>query len=512
MSILNKYKFILLGFLLLSILYFGLRLIHFNSLPLFTDEAIYLRWAQIALNDPNWRFISLTDGKQPMLVWAAMIFMNFIQDPLLAGRLVSVATGFFTMIGLWFLTFELFKSKRVAFFSSLLYIFYPFAQVYDRMGLYDSTVAAFFVWATYFSIRLVRRINLDSAYTLGFVIGGGILTKSANFFSIYLLPFTVVLLDFKSKHFKRNFLRWVVLVIFAVLLSQFFYAILRLSPLYHMIEAKNAIFVYPFSEWINHPTEFFFGNFYGLTDWAINYLKIPYLFLIAVSLIFIKKFPREKILLILYFILPFTALALFGRVIFPRFIFFMTLSLLPLAAWGLGQVIELADRELVKSKININKNYLAGIIVALFVSFPFYVSYQVALNPAHADIPKADRSQYVNSWAAGWGVKESVDFFKEKAKDEKIYIATEGTFGLLPFALEMYLVQDKNVTIKGFWPIEDTLPKEVTESANSNPTYFVFYQEDNRDIPDSFPLELLFQVKQGESEYYYRVYQVIPQR
>ena len=143
MKLVLRHKWEIVFSVLLALAYFTLRLIYLNRLPIFTDEAIYVRWAQIALHDSSWRFISLTDGKQPMFVWVAMVFMKFIHDPLIAGRLVSVVSGFFTMLGLWFLTFELFKNKRIAFLASTLYIFYPFAQVLDRMALMDSMVGAF---------------------------------------------------------------------------------------------------------------------------------------------------------------------------------------------------------------------------------------------------------------------------------------------------------------------------------------------------------------------------------
>src|SRR6266705_3402180 len=55
-----------LSVVLLVVLFFITRFFNILSLPIFTDEAIYIRWAQIALHDANWRFISLTDGKQPM--------------------------------------------------------------------------------------------------------------------------------------------------------------------------------------------------------------------------------------------------------------------------------------------------------------------------------------------------------------------------------------------------------------------------------------------------------------
>src|SRR3990170_2921249 len=127
-----------------------------------------------------------------------MVFMKVINDPLVAARLVSVISGLFTMFGLWFLAYELFKDKRIASLTSIIYIFFPFAQVYDRMALMDSMVATFSVWALYFSILLVRRTNLSIAYTLGFTLGAGALTKSSNFFSMYCLPFTLILFNFSK--------------------------------------------------------------------------------------------------------------------------------------------------------------------------------------------------------------------------------------------------------------------------------------------------------------------------
>ena len=171
MQLFLKYKKEIALFLGIGIIYFLLRLIFLDRMPLFTDEAIYIRWSQIALQDSSWRFISLTDGKQPMYVWFAMFFLKLVTDPLIAGRLVSVVSGLFTLIGLWFLTYELFKSKKIAFMSSILYVFYPFAQVLDRMALYDSLVAAFFTWSVYFSVLLVRKLRIDLAYTLGILIG-----------------------------------------------------------------------------------------------------------------------------------------------------------------------------------------------------------------------------------------------------------------------------------------------------------------------------------------------------
>lgn len=511
MRFLKRFRKEIILFIFISAIYFFFRLIFLDRLPIFTDEAIYVRWAQIAQNDASWRFISLTDGKQPMFVWLAMIFMEFIKDPLLAGRFVSVVSGFFTMAGLFLLTLELFKRKSTAFIVAFLYIVYPFAQVNDRMALYDSMVAAFCIWAFYFSILLVRKLKLDIAYTLGFILGGGILTKSNAFFSIYLLPFTLLLFDFKKAKLKNRFIRWVLLAGFASALAYGMYNVLRLSPLFEIISIKNANFAYPVSQWLMHPFTFFLSNLSGFLSWLTQYLGISYMVLILISLIMFKKFFKEKLLLFTYFFLPFIAICLFGNVIYPRFIYFMSLYLIPLAAWGLNFIIDEARTHSYRRKKHLIVKLSAPFIILVFSWHQALVSYQFAADPINAKIATADNSQYVNSWAAGWGVKESISFFNEKGKDQKIYIATEGTFGLMPEAMEMYLLKNKNITVKGYWPISK-FPKEVEDVAKQMPTYFIFYQPEHRVIPPEYPLKLVFQVRQGNSDFYYRVYQVLPRQ
>lgn len=508
MDFIKRNKGIIFWSILIVFLYLFLRLINLSFLPIFTDEAIYIRWAQIAANDANWRFISLTDGKQPMYVWFAMIFIKFIDDPLLAGRLVSVLCGIATLFGVYALTYEVFRKKQIAVLAALIYVCYPFAQVYDRMALYDSMVAAFYVWSIYFSIKLVRQITLSDAYTLGFLVGGGILTKSTNFFSIYLLPLTLLLFNFKEKHWRRQLFKWVILALFAVGIAEVFYGILRLSPLFTMVNTKNATFVFPFSEWIKHPTYFLGSNAMGLVDWLISYLKYPYIILISLSFFSFRKYWKEILFLIIYFLVPFLALLVFGKTLFPRFIFFMTMSLLPLVALGLSNVLDFISKKFYqKTKPGIFIRN--AIVIMLFVGYSLYVSLQFAFNPLHADIPRIDAEQYVNSWSAGWGIKETVAFLEKESKDKKIFVATEGTFGLMPAALELYLGKNKNIIIKGYWPFgNDKLPDEVEENARKMPTYFVFYQPEHLRIAEHIPLKLVLKKQAGKSRFLYRVYQI----
>lgn len=493
----NNQRF-LLSLLLLIILFFITRFVNLtSSLPIFTDEAIYLRWAQIAKNDASWRFISLTDGKQPLFVWASMVLMKFIKDPLLAGRLVSVFAGLASLLGMFFLGRELFKSKKVGLFASLLYLICPFSLFYDRMALMDSLVAAFSIWSLYFEVLLVRTLRLDVALVLGMVLGGGVLTKTSGFFNIYLLPFTLILFDWRNKRWKQNLAKWTSLSLLAVILSQGYYSVLRLSPFFHMIAQKDVTFVYPLGEWIKHPLRFFIGNLKGQFDWLKTYLTLPILLLITGSLFIFWEKSKEKLLLFIWFFLPFLALALFGKVIYPRFLLFMSMPLLVLAAWSLEKIA-----------LKVKNTALFSVFCFLFFVFSLYSDYKILFDSSSAPIPKSDLAQYINDWPAGGGVKEVVTYLESQAQKGKIFVGTEGTFGLYPASLELYLVDHPNVEIKGYWPFGEGTIEELKEKARKLPTFLVL--KETQKPPEDWPLKLIFKIRKGKGNVYLYFFKVKP--
>lgn len=488
-------KEILASFLLIS-LYFSLRLFHLTSSPIFTDEAIYLRWAQIAKNDAAWRFISLTDGKQPIFVWFTMISMKFIQDPLLAGRIISVFCGLASLIIVWFLTSFLFGSRRTGFLASLLYLLFPFALVYDRMALMDCLVGTFSLLSLLFAILLVKTLRLDVALIFGAVLGGAVLTKTSGFLNIYLLPLTLLLFNWQKEKRQSRLIQWLGLALLAVLICQAIYGLLRLSPLFHMIAQKDATFVYPLRDWFQHPFKFFIGNLKGETDWLFKYTTNPWLLLVPIAFLFKGKF-FEKLLLFLWFLGPIIALALFGRVLYPRFIFFMTLPLLSLIAYSFEKMLVFLKRPLSFTFFFI-----------LFSFYAAYIDYFLLTNPLQAPIPTSDNQQYFTSWPSGIGIKEMTALLQEKAAHQKITIATEGTFGMFPASLELYLWNNPNVKIKSYWPV-NKVPEELIIEAKDAPVYFVL--NETRKFPENWPLKLVVEYPKIQKPYSLRLYQVVSQ-
>lgn len=484
------------------LLYLFTRIYNILAIPIFTDEAIYVRWAQIAGTDPKERFISLTDGKQPTFVWLSAFAMRIIRDPLLAGRLVSVFAGLGSLVGIYVLTTEIFKNRKIGIIAGLIYLIYPFSMVYDKLALYDSLVSMFIIWSLYFEILLVRRIRLDIALILGMIMGGGMLTKTSNDFALILLPFSLLLFNFKEKLWKKNLLKWAVLALISVVIANVIYSILRLSPYFYIIAQKNATFVYPFREWLTHPFTFFAGNARGLIGWLIDYLTIPFGLLVIGAFLIDKKNICEKIFLFAWFISPFLALALFGKVIYPRFLLFMTMPLLALGSYSIFFLL---------SKLKSNPQKI--LVLLAFVVVMLWKDYFILTNISRAPIPASDRFQLIESWPSGVGVKETINFLNDKSKNGKIYVGTEGTFGLMPYSLEIYLKDNPNIKTVGFWPMSAVPPKEVLDSAKKIPTYFVFYQPCSvcpatGVAPKSWPVSKVFQIKKQEVGSFYTLYKI----
>lgn len=476
-----------MGFVLIIVgvilAYFVTRLIHLTSFPIFTDEAIYIRWSQIGSRDAAWRFISLVDGKQPMYTWMAMILMRFVDDPVLAGRLVSVFAGFGSLVGMFLLGRELFH-RRVGIIAAMLYILSPFALVYDRMALYDSLVAMFSIWNLYIAILLVRHIRLDIALIFGMTLGLGMLNKTSGFLSLYMVPLTLFLFDWNRVGLRKRFGGWLFYIFVAVLISQGLYSVLRLSPLFGVIAQKNAIFVYPFVEWLKHPVSFFYGNIRGMFDWLINYLTWPVWIASLLPIVLFGRHFREKLLLYFWWLAPFVALALFARILYPRFILFMTMPLLILAAVVADGIVKKYGR-----------TFFSFALIGIMIIPSIWTDYLLITNPMYAPIAQADRGQYMNDWPSGWGVREVKDFLLKESTKGKVVVYTDGTFGLLPYGLEIWLVDKPNIEIHGIWPVPTSSPPDVINSVMQYPTYLVLNQLE--EIPKGWNLTLIASYTKG---------------
>lgn len=477
--------------------YFVSRLSNLDIFPIFTDEAIYVRWSQIGSFDAAWRFIPLTDGKPPLYHWLVMITVRIFQDPLLAGRFVSVLAGFANLLLISALAQVLFGNKRISLITAIFYLLSPFALVYNRLAIVDSLLTTFSLSSLLLTAVLAKRQRLDIALLLGASIGAGLLTKASGLFFLIFTPFTLLLFDFNKPKPHKRLLHWLGLITLSAFISQLIYSILRLSEFFYRIGQKNTEFIISISDFLQSPFTLTWGNLKSLIIWQIGYLTIP-IFLLVLTAFTTTKHLRQKLVLLAYYLAPLIIIASFNKIIFPRFLLFSSPFLLILAATGFYRLTH-----------TLNHRYLKSAIFLLAIFIPFSTCYFLITHPKLAQIPQADRDQYLDSWPAGWGITQTVDHLRQIADTAPIYVGTQGTFGLMPYAIEIYLQAHPNVEIHSFWPVE-YIPPEVLAAAQQKTTYFIYNELEDIPPQDNLELVLEFEKRRGDEIRHMRLFRVHP--
>jgi hypothetical protein len=463
----------LVGFFLL---YFATRLFHLTKLPIFADEAIYIRWSQIMRNVPSLRFVPLQDGKQPLFMWLTIPFLKVFNDPLLAGRMVSVFSGFFTLLGvitlpiiLSFLNIRKFGHLKISLISGLIYVLAPFTFFFDRMALVDSLLAGFGIWSLNLSILLAKNKRLDIAMILGMVLGGAMLTKSPAIFFVGLSVATVVFLNVKSKMLNVKSL---VLIAISLALAFMFYNILRLGPNFHMLGLRNKDYVRSVSEILSNPIQPTFARLGDIGRYYWHYLTPPLLILGVLGLIKgIKKFKRLWLVLIVWLVGPLLVQAVIAKNFTARYILFTVPVFILFSGYGL-----LVMYRLFGLSKNIGTELCLAFLVLLIVPAMFF-DYHLWFSPAKANLPKDERAGYLEDWTAGQGISQIAQYLKSLPENSNIVVGTEGHFGTLPNGLEIFVDGIDNVTVIGIgYPVK-SIPEPLIESKEAgNNTYLVVNQ------------------------------------
>jgi len=116
-------------------------------------------------------------------------------------------------------------------------------------------------------------------------------------------------------------------------------------------------------------------------------------------------------------------------------------------------------------------------ILAFFVAQAVIFDYQLLTNPQRANLPRSERSGYLEEWTAGQGIKEIADYIRREQTanpKDKFVVGTEGYFGTLPDGLQMYLNDMREVIVIGVGLNFDKLPSELVNSKKAgNKTFFV---------------------------------------
>ena len=454
-------------FVLIIILALILRFlkIYVGQQPIFGDEAIYIRWAQVMKAEPTLRFLPMSDGKQPLYMWVLMFLLKPTIDPLLLGRSLSMISGLFTLIGIFVLTNILFKSKKISLLASLFYAVSPFAVFFDSMALVDSMLSMFGIWTVIFAITAVKYMRVDFSMLAGFSLGGALLTKSPGIFFSLMLPF-ISIINSNSTNIKQTLYKLIKVMIVLLpvyIIAYSMYNFLRLGPNFHLIAQRNKDYIFPISHiWLN-PKDPFIFHINDIFNW-IWLLGPGVLILITAAGLFlgIKNYRKNTLFLSAIILFPLLINSMFAKVFTARYILFTLPYFFVIAS-----LIYLYKE----------KGYVIKLIIGLFIAHSIIINYLLVYDIEKAPLPKSERTGYLEEWTAGHGIKEIAEYIKSyhfQNPYEKIIIGTEGYFGTLPDGLQIYLSNYPEITVIGVGIDIKELPISLIESkAAGNKTFLV---------------------------------------
>ena len=445
-----------------SVLIFGLvlRLFHLTILPVFADEAIYIRWSQIMNSEPTLRFLPLSDGKQPLFMWILMFYVKKFSDPLFAGRLLSAVSGVGSMVGLFFLTYHIFKSKLSALLATVLWALSPLSLFFDRMALVDAMLTCLGIWTLYLSLITSETLRLDIAMITGFVLGLASLTKSPALFFAALIPVAIILLK-KPK----DILKYLELLAVIYLIAFGMYNIQRLGPGFALLSSRTQDYVFPLSRIFVYPTDPIRSNLPTTFSWltAMGPLGLMLLAAIGISVNY-KKYRKYVLILGTWFLAPLIFEAEFTKSFTLRYILFLVPPLYVLAASAFN-------------RLSGKWKYVTILTFVIFLAQAGIFDWFLVTNPVKANFPQRERSGYFQEWTSGIGIKEAADYIRNKHNEDpgkKIVVGTEGYFGTLPDGFMMYVQDLPNIIVVGTGLWLTKIPQPLVESKLSgNLTYFI---------------------------------------
>lgn len=453
----------------ITILYFLTHIPALTLLPVFADEAIYIRWAQLIIDEPlRFAFFSMSDGKPPLFMWILSITLRFFSDPLLAGRLTAVTVGLFTMFAVSKTARLLTGSKKIEVISAFIVMLSPFWWFYHRMALMDGLLTLFITLSFYFAVRIAircqkeRGIAYDTVPLVLFLatsFGGALLTKTPALFAIPIIAitplFSLVRVHKTTRTVKQKLLESILLVAIGGAIGCVLFLFLRVSPFFGTLFARGGDFTFTVQEILKGEWRFvFFSSLPREIGWIASSMTIG---VVLAGLLGIFSARRRTVIMLLLSVMLFALpLIIVGRVLYPRY--FLPVAPFLTIAGAIG------FESLLRRKKTIILGWIGLILFAVQSLLFLLPSY---LNVAKVPFVDIDSMQYLEEWSAGFGNTEVRDFIRGRyalsSRPPKIMVLTEGSFGTLPDGLLMYFHGDNQldgVEIHGIGVGPKELPPE----------------------------------------------------
>ncbi|CAI2716901.1 ArnT family glycosyltransferase [Nitrospina watsonii] len=459
----------ILALITLTALYAVTRLHDLTRLPMFSDEAIYIHWAQIILSDPDQLLIPLTDGKQPLFMWLNVVTLALFEDPLVAGRMVSVLAGWASMWGVYLIGRDLFR-RRVGAVAALLYALIPYTLFFDRLALTDSLLTAFGVWSLRWAlhIALETREPVTAFRVLGVLWGLALWTKAS---ALLLLPVPVLIFLFWQVHKRPGFWMQLGVAVAIPLLMNLFIHYLgpavrvpgRLPFLHHL-----GYFI-PVEDLVRFPVMIWLRNLWVTHEFFATYMTAPLAVLFVVGLVpLIRHKDRRELALWSAFFFPALGIVLVAQGFFSRYFLPMIPAVLLIVAVTADRLAVSIPKRL-QARASGSPALQTGVLAVLVLSLSAAAAVwdaKLLRDPKTAPLHELDRLLYVEGMNSGYGVKEAAQYLKAEAAKNKaqrgyeMYLMVPPLPGNPAEGISVYLFGDPNVIVVPafWWPEKPLLP------------------------------------------------------
>lgn len=463
-----------IGFFL--IVYFITHLIGLTVLPVFADEAIYIRWSQLIISDPGqYLFFPLNDGKTPLQMWLMIPFLKLFSDPLFAGRLLSMVVGGFQIVVIWQLIKSLNGGKIAQLTGVLMTMFLPFWFFHHRMALIDGLLTFFLSLTLFGLIKLSYQKNKDEDQKLkikdqkvflpnryqiswsvftGISFGLALLTKIPAIFFAPVFPLFIFFSLSKKEFTLKNLIARAVPIALAGLIGLLIFFSLKLHPAFGQLFGRGGDFTYSVDEILSGRWRTSIENIWRVTKWVAGNMSWSVL-IASVWALFFSKTRRNAFFLLLSSIIFASPLIIFGETLHPRYFMPVVIGITVVASISVERM--LISREKLMILLGLVIVVTTTLFSGRFIIHSWFTPDQI---PFVAD----DREQYLEEWSSGHGILEVVKEIENASTKGRVLVLTEGYFGTLPDALLMYffIKNVDNVEIHGIGAPVSKIPEEMS--------------------------------------------------
>lgn len=519
LRLLKKWVSAIPAWIWISGIYLASHLANLTLLPVFADESIYIRWAQLIQDDAGrYAFFSMMDGKPPLFIWLLAVVLRPHVDPLWAGRALSVGIGLVMVFVMRKLLQELTRDKTALFLVTGITMFTPFWFFYHRVALMDGLLALLLAIVFLATLKLSKRIMgknkltttslplpIIGVTTIGLSYGGALWTKTPALFCIPMIAFVPLFVWLMSKDKKIELLlKSVLLVGVGGAIGMMIFLILRLSPLFGSLFSRSTDFTFTLNNILSGEWQYIIQKSLPRNlEWILYYFSVELIVLACLGFLNRKTRPTSIFLLImaLGFFAPLT---LFGKVLWPRY-FLPCVIFLTLAS-GIGASVAMRQK--------LGKVLLAILFFTLTLRTAYFVSTSHK-NPADLPFVYEDKLQYITEWSAGYGNQEVREYILRRIPQlpqdgsKKIVVLTEGSFGTLPDGLLMFFhdpVSARYVEIHGIGVAVLKIPAQYLERSRRDEVYYMLNSR-RFGLANPSILEKVFEIPRpgGNNLLFYRI-------